>query len=145
MPMPMKSLEEKRMTGNPGQRKLPALADTYALPAGYVEPHRPLGVAGRLFWDRIFNAGGLWISPQTDVELLLITCKQMDRVMVLEAAFEADPSDFHISRQLLDTEAAILKNLDALGMTVASRTRLGLAEIKRQSKLEELIAKRDKR
>jgi hypothetical protein len=141
----MKSLEEKRATGNPGQRKLPPIDATVALPGGYVEPHRELGVAGRLFWDRIFNAGGLWLSPQTDVELLLITCKQMDRVMVLEKAFEADPTDFHISRQLLDTEAAILKNLDALGMTVASRTRLGLAEVKRQSKLEELMAKRDKR
>jgi hypothetical protein len=84
MPTPTKPLELKRKLGNPGRQKLPDINSTITLTAGYVEPHQALGVSGTLLWERVFNFGQTWISPRTDVELLLITCKQLDRQLLFE-------------------------------------------------------------
>jgi len=145
MPNPAKPLEVKRALGNPGKQKLPKLADTVSLPAGRVEPHQPLDWAGMLLWDRVFNVGKTWISPQSDVELLLLTCKQLDRQVILESRFVADPSDFHTSRQLLELENAIVRNLSLLGLTVDARSKLGLAEIKAETKMEQLRRRQQER
>ena len=138
MANPAKPLEVKRALGNPGKRPLPDVNSTISLSAGRVEPHQPLGWAGLLLWNRVFGAGQTWISPQSDVELLLLTCKQLDRQVLLEQAFVAEPNDFHIHRQLLDLESAIVNNLSKLGLTVDARSKLGLAEIKAETKMEQL-------
>ena len=145
MANPAKPLEVKRALGNPGKRPLPDSIDTVSLPAGRVEPHQPLAWAGQLLWDRVFNVGKTWISPQTDVELLLLTCKQLDRQVVLESQFVERPDDYHVHRQLLDLEAQIVRNLGLLGLTVDSRSKLGLAEIKAESKMEQLRRRQQER
>ena len=142
MPNPAVPLEQKRLLGNPGQRKLPALSETFELEGGYVEPHRPLGPAGQLLWDRVFARGKTWVSRQTDVEALLMVCKQLDRQVMLEQQVESAPDDFHLLRQLLELEKAIMSNLGLLGFTVDARSRLGLAEIKAKSAFETLMAER---
>jgi Zn-finger domain-containing protein len=73
---------------------------------------------------------------------LLVTCKQLDRQVELESVWQEDKSDFHVMRQLLELEKEIVSNLGKLGMTVDSRSRLGLAEIKAQSAFEKLMAER---
>lgn len=138
MANPAKPLEVKRALGNPGRRPLPDVAETVSLSAGRVEPHQPLDWAGLLLWNRVFNVGQTWVSPQSDVELLLLTCKQLDRQVVLEQKFVEKPDDYHVHRQLLDLEAAIVKNLGLLGLTVDARSKLGLAEIKAETKMEQL-------
>jgi len=145
MANPAKPLEVKRALGNPGQRRLPDIDKTINLHAGRVEPHQPLDWAGLLLWNRVFGQGQTWISPQSDVELLLLTCKQLDRQVLLEQAFVAKPDDFHIHRQLLDLEAAIVNNLGKLGLTVDARSKLGLAEIKAESKMEQLKRRQEQR
>lgn len=142
MPNRATPLEQKRLTGNPGQRKLPSLNETFELESGYVEPHQPLGDAGKRLWDRVFGAGQTWISRNTDVEALLIICKQLDRQLLLEQAFKDDPTDFHVARQLLELEKQIMSGLGLMGFTVDSRSRLGLAEIKAKSAFEQLMAER---
>jgi hypothetical protein len=145
MANPAKPLEVKRALGNPGKRPLPKLDETISLHAGRVEPHQPLDWAGSLLWNRVFGAGQTWISPQSDVELLLLTCKQLDRVIVLERMFVEKPDDFHVHRQLLDLENAVVKNLGLLGLTVDARSKLGLAEIKAESKMEQLRKRQNER
>jgi hypothetical protein len=145
MANPAKPLEVKRALGNPGRRTLPDVNDTISLHAGRVEPHQPLDWAGMLLWNRVFGAGQTWISPQTDVELLLMTCKQLDRQIVLERAFVEKPDDFHVHRQLLELENAIVRNLGLLGLTVDARSKLGLAEIKAESKMEQLRKRQQER
>ena len=142
MPNPARPLEQKRLLGNPGQRKLPALSETFELEGGYVEPHRPLGVAGLMLWDRVFAHGKTWVSRQTDVEALLMVCKQLDRQVMLEELVGSAPDDFHLLRQLLELEKAIMSNLGSLGFTVDARSRLGLAEIKAKSAFETLMSER---
>jgi hypothetical protein len=145
MANPAKPLEVKRALGNPGKKKLPDVADTVALVSGRVEPHQPLDWAGLLLWNRVFGQGQTWISPQSDVELLLLTCKQLDRQVMLERQFVEKPDDFHIHRQLLDLESAIVRNLGLLGLTVDARSKLGLAEIKAESKMELLRKRQEER
>jgi hypothetical protein len=145
MANPAKPLEVKRALGNPGRRPLPNVNDTISLSAGRVEPHQPLDWAGLLLWNRVFGAGQTWISPQSDVELLLLTCKQLDRQVVLERMFVEKPEDFHVSRQLLELENAIVRNLGLLGLTVDARSKLGLAEIKAESKMEQLRKRQEVR
>jgi hypothetical protein len=93
----------------------------------------------------VFGAGQTWISPQTDVELLLLTCKQLDRQILIERQFAETPEDFHIHRQLLDLESAIVTNLGKLGLTVDARSKLGLAEIKAETKMEQLRKRKEER
>ena len=145
MANPAKPLEVKRALGNPGQRKLPDVDKTISLSSGRVEPHQPLDWAGTLLWNRVFGVGQTWISPQSDVELLLLTCKQLDRQVVLEGQFVERPDDYHVHRQLLDLESAIVKNLGLLGLTVDARSKLGLAEIKVESKMEQLRKRQEQR
>lgn len=145
MANPAKPIEVKRALGNPGKRPLPDVSATVSLTAGRVEPHQPLDWAGLLLWNRVFGVGQTWISPQTDVELLLLTCKQLDRQIVLERQFVEKPDDYHVHRQLLDLEAAIVSNLGKLGLTVDARSKLGLAEIKAETKMEQLRKRQQER
>ena len=145
MPIPAKPLEMKRALGNPGKQKLPDVNATISLTSGKVEPHQPLEWAGLLLWNRVFGAGQTWISPQSDVELLLLTCKQLDRQVILERMFVEKPEDFHVSRQLLELENAIVRNLSLLGLTVDARSKLGLAEIKAETKMEQLRKRQQER
>jgi hypothetical protein len=145
MPTPSKPLELKRALGNPGKQKLPDINKTVSLSSGRVEPHQPLEWAGLLLWNRVFGQGQTWISPQSDVELLLMVCKQLDRQVILERMFVEKPEDFHVSRQLLELENAIVRNLSLLGLTVDARSKLGLAEIKAESKMEQLRKRQEQR
>jgi hypothetical protein len=145
MANPAKPLELKRALGNPGKRPLPDSNGTVSLSSGKVDPHQPLDWAGMLLWNRVFGVGQTWISPQTDVELLLMTCKQLDRQIILERMFVEKPEDFHIHRQLLELENTIVSNLGKLGLTVDARSKLGLAEIKAESKMEQLRKRQNER
>ena len=142
MPNPAKPLEMKRLTGNPGKRSLPSLNDTFELEGGYVPPHRDLGDAGLALWDRVFSQGKTWVSRQSDTEALMIVCQQLDRQVLLQQMIANTPDDFHLLRQLLELEKAIMSGLGQLGFTVEARSRLGLAEIKAKSAFESLMAER---
>ena len=145
MPNPPKPLEQKRKLGNPGQRKLPSEEATLALPSGYVDPPRPLEFAGQQLWDAAFKHGGTWISSNTDIPLLTLTCEQLDRREELRSAIAEKGLDRQLIMSINETEKLISSNLGLLGFSPADRTRLGLAEVKTQSKLQELMAKKNER
>ncbi|NBT76763.1 MAG: phage terminase small subunit P27 family, partial [Betaproteobacteria bacterium] len=77
---PSKPTEIKRKLGNPGQRKLPEQSQVQLFdPISKVpEPARPLLKYGREFWDKVWANGLQWISPNTDAEILLMTCELID-------------------------------------------------------------------
>jgi hypothetical protein len=143
MGRPPKPNEQKRLLGNPGRRELPDEMQIELLPAAEntPEPSRPLMKYGREVWDNVWNAGGLWLSPTTDSELLLMTCELIDerwnlRIKVMQT------DDARMRRGLRDIDRLIVGNLSLLGFTPADRSRLGVAEVKAKSKLEELLAKK---
>jgi len=142
-PMPN---EQKRALGNPGHRPLKDLSEVQLIPGAesIPEPSRPLNKYGLELWDKIWGAGINWISPTTDTELLLITCEMVDERWNLRADVLKN-DDSRKRRQLHDLTRMIISNLSLLGFTPTDRSRLGLAEVKAKSKLEELMAKRAER
>jgi hypothetical protein len=141
MPNPATPLEKKKMLGNPGKRAMPKPEIT--LHAGAVDPPEDLGAAGRALWSRVFDQGEIWVSPRIDFVLLERVCRALDRVVVLEQLFDEDPGNRQTVMSINETDKVIFSGLGLLGFSPADRARLGLAEVKRQSKLEELMAKRD--
>jgi hypothetical protein len=84
--------------------------------------------------------GQTWLSPQTDIELLLMTCEMVDERWNLRIKVLTDnrPEE---RKGLRDLERQLVANLSLLGFTPTDRSRLGVAEVKRVSKLEELRAR----
>ena len=145
MPNPPKPIEQKRLLGNPGKRAMPGEESTITLFSGKVEPLFPLGEAGQKLWDSVFNDGELWISPRTDVAWLQVVCELLDRREVLKQEWMADPADRKLNMSLLETEKLLQSGLGLLGFTSTDRSRLGVAEVKAKSKLEELMERRANR
>jgi hypothetical protein len=143
---PSKPIEQKRLLGNPGKRALPDEGSITLIPMASAtpEPTRPLLKYGRELWDKVWDTGINWISPNTDTELLLMTCEMIDerwnlRVRVMT---DNDPKD---RRGLRELDRAIVSNLSLLGFSPSDRSRLGIAEVKKMSKLEELMARKAQR
>jgi hypothetical protein len=109
------------------------------------EPHRQLFDAGLELWNRTWSMGQLWISPKTDIELLLMTCEMLDERVRLRAYVWNNPEAWRERKALRELEKNITNSLSLLGFTPTDRSRLGVAEVKAKSKLEELRAKRDQR
>lgn len=143
---PAKPVEVKRMLGNPGRRPLPELGEVQLLPGAtsIPEPERPLLQYGRALWDKVWSAGINWISPTTDTELLLMTCEMVDERWNLRVKVLRD-DDAKDRRGLRELDRIIVGNLSLLGFTPSDRSRLGVAEVKAQSKLELMMARRAER
>lgn len=142
---PPKPIEMKRQEGNPGKRKLPdeknivLMQQVDTIP----EPTRPLLKYGTELWERIWGMGATWISDKTDIELLMMTCEMIDerwnlRIKVMQS------DDAKLRRGLRELDKQIVSSLSLLGFTPADRARLGWAEVKAKSKLEELLAKKSR-
>lgn len=140
---PPKPLEEKLRLGNPGKRPLPDRAELTVLPAAPVppEPTRPLGTAGRAMWDRIWTSGANWLAERVDAEQVLIVCEQIDERQALRLEVLKD-KDWRARGGLRALEGQITDGLAVLGFNPVDRTRLGVAEVMRVSKLEALRARR---
>jgi len=143
---PPKPVEQKRLLGNPGRRPLPDVAEVAVIAgaSSVPEPARSLGSDGFTMWHRVWSAGIPWLSPHTDVELLLMLCESVDeRTALLERVLSSGDNSDRRALRALNSE--ISSALSLLGFTPTDRTRLGLAEVKRESRLEELQRRRDSR
>jgi phage terminase small subunit len=143
MPNPPKPNEIKRKTGNPGKRPLAKPMNVVALPMAQEppEPPRPLGPEGLKLWKRVWEAGRAWISATSDIEHVLIMCETMDersqlRLNVLRGA------DWRDRVALRSIDSQLTSMLSALGFNPIDRSRLGIAEVQAQSKIDQLLARR---
>ena len=143
---PSKPIEQKRLTGNPGKRALPDEQSVILLQQVEVTPEspRPLLKYGQALWDRVWAMGLTWVSDTTDMELLTMTCEMVDerwnlRVKVMQS------DDATMRRGLRELDRQIISNLSLLGFTPSDRSRLGVAEVKAKSKLEQMMEARANR
>jgi hypothetical protein len=81
--------------------------------------------------------GSSWISSNTDYEAMLMTAEMIDERWNLRIKVMTD-GQARDRRALRDLDRAIQSQLSLLGLTPADRTRLGVAEVKKMSKLAEL-------
>lgn len=137
---PPTPLERKKKLGNPGKRALPKSEDLQQLEPVTVTPAppRPLNNPGLGLWNRIWNVAPHWISPDTDLEVLLMTCEMVDERWNLRITSMAE-GDMAMGRRVDRLTGLIVANLSLLGFTPADRSRLGVAEIKAKSKLQEML------
>lgn len=142
---PTKPIEQKRMLGNPGRRPLPESSAIVQLNSidEIPEPSRPLLKYGREFWDKIWGMGSTWISFNSDSELLLMTCEMIDERWNLRIKVMQNDEP-RLRRGLRELDRQIISNLSLLGFTPSDRSRLGVAEVKAASKLEELKLRKAK-
>lgn len=140
---PPKPVEQKRRAGNPGKRPLPKSGQVVALRAapGVPDPSGDLLLDGVKLWNRAWDQAITWLSPISDWEAVEAACRLADDVAKARARYRAttDPAD---ARALVALSKEWSSALSALGFTPTDRTRLGVAEVKKQSALEELIARR---
>jgi len=146
MPNPPKPNEIKRKLGNPGKRPLPELKNIITLPMANETPipPRPLGAEGLKLWNRIWDSGKTWISPNTDIELVTILCESMDERTQLRLAVLRG-TDWRDRVALRSLEAQLVSILSTLGLNPTQRGRLGVAEVKARGALEDLLSKRQQK
>lgn len=146
MANPGKPAEVKRKLGAKGYTgDVPV--DVVVLPAvsSVPEPLKPLGDSGLSLWDRTWMRGYSWISANTDIQLLQMTCEQLDERDVLRAYVMDNVEAWHERSALRELEKSIRSNLSLLGFTPTDRMKLGVAEIKAETKMEQLKRRQEQR
>ena len=147
---PPKPNELKRAQGNPGKRPMKALATVTKIPQATAKAPEHLSPASQELWTRLRETA-FWIS-NTDQSSLQLLCEKLDRRNELVAKLQS--SDFVLFTDkgyayanplvgMLSTiETEITKLFSLLGLTSTDRSRLGVAEVRVRSKLEELAQAR---
>ena len=140
---PPKPTELKRVTGNPGKRALPELAAVTPLPMAIKIPDPPvdLGVEGKRAWQNCWSLAITWLSPDSDIQAITNVCRLADDLQAARNKFHAtlDNGD---GRLVATLSKSFTDALTSLGFDPVSRSRLGVAEVKRVSALDQLIQKR---
>lgn len=145
---PAKPLERKRLVGRTPEkdragRPLPPVAEVIALPRADVMPETPeyLLDRGRELWARVWADGVTWISPASDMDAVIRACQMRDAVSIAWERYMAthDPVDAKAFGALSKELGA---SLGFLGFDPSSRSRLGVAEVRKASALDELLARR---
>lgn len=146
IPNEIKRLTGRTPTTDTGGRPLPDLANVVALPPAERMPEYPSGIGadGAELWRLAWDEAVAWLSPATDMVAVERACRLRDDLAVARARYHAttDPKDAKVVA-LLSKELGIA--LSELGFTPTSRTKLGVAEVQRASKLDQLKARRERR
>lgn len=144
MGRPPTPIEHKRRTArspnrDAGGRLIAKSGTLIPLPAADGVPPYPegLGLKGQQLWDRAWDSAIAWLSPKSDAEAIELAASLADD---LELARER----YHVTRNATDGRvvAALTAEMRAaladLGFNPIARTRLGVAEVTRVSKIEAL-------
>ena len=141
---PAKPIEQKRAIGTLRNDRLPNQPIQVFQPGTPPEPPRDLGDEGLKFWEQVFTAAP-WISHRTDLTLVTLTAELIDERETLRALVMSQPELPRLRSGLRELEKSLVSYLALMGLTPSDRSRLGFAEIKKESKLEELIRRRDEK
>ena len=141
MANPGKPAEEKRRIGSRNYKpaaEVVQLERAVSMP----EPLRRLDDSGLQLWNRVWQKGVNWITPTTDIELLQMVCEQFDEREQLRDYVLENSHDCRFERSALrELEKSIRSNLSLLGFTPTDRMKLGVAEVKQISILEEMMSR----
>lgn len=147
---PPKPTELKRAQGNPGKQKLPKLASVTLIPQVNSKAPEHLSERQQKLWADLRNHA-IWIAD-TDQPMLQLLCEKLDRRNELIAKLENSDEILYTDKgyayanplvgMLSTIETEITKLFSLLGLTPTDRTKLGVAEVKARSVLDDLIEKR---
>jgi len=103
------------------------------------EPPRFLGPHGRAVWDRAWQRGRSWVI-ETEVELLLLTCEQIDERQALRRRV-LELNDWRDRAGLRSLDKSIRENLALLGTSPVGDV-LSLGSSERESPVASIAARR---
>jgi hypothetical protein len=137
---PRRPTERTRALGDPGHRGLAPVDQVPTLPAAKAtpKPPRPLKASGSKLWERAWRDAITWLSPDSDIELLLIVCELLDERDALRKRVMANASSPDIWRDragLRALDKQVIDGLALLGFSPTDRARLGVAEVKQEDEL----------
>ena len=149
MAPPTRPVELKKRLGVRKDRIPTGLVTLSAVPVN-LDPPETLGDEGAGEWHHVL-ANCRWIGP-SDLRNLRLYCEALDRRSLLLAEVASQGHVLYTDKgyaylnpavgALATVETQITKWLSLLGLTPSDRSRLGVAEVKAQSTLELLAAKR---
>ena len=145
---PPKPIEQKRALGKPGHRPLPKPCNVIALAPVVVLPASPEPDTGDALIAAILaTSASAWIAEPDRLGLLVMLRHGWDEWQALgKLADQCTPRDALLIRKAMrDLEKQITTWLSLLGLSPTDRSRLGVAEVRARSKVEELRARREAR
>lgn len=141
MPNPGKPMEQKRLLGSRSYKE--PIGEIFPISNGRPEPLHRLEESGLNLWQSTWNLGESWLSDQTDIFLLQMTCEQLDERDQLRIYVMDNIDAWHERAALRQLERDIASNLSMLGFTPTDRSKLGFTLAKTKSKLQELLDKNE--
>lgn len=139
MANPGKSPEVKKLIGS---RAPDTVAPTLLRVSNAPEPLRPLAQSGIEMWERIWAMPETWINPATDIEVFQILCELLDERDLVRAYVLDNIEAWHERSALRELDKTIHRFMTDMFLTPSARQRAGLVEAKKESKLEELLARK---
>lgn len=141
---PNQPIELKRLKGTLRADRLPSSEPLITLTNSQrePEPQTNLGEQGLAFWAQAWSIP--WLSQSSDYWLVLITAQALDERDQVRIAISESPSDRRLRATLRELDKQVINAYSLLGFSPSDRSRLGVAEVKKESKLEQLIAIRTK-
>lgn len=140
--------ELQRLRGNPGKKSLPDERSVQHLKSAQdvdMRQHVPLQLreAGKALWGYIWQAGAVWISPQTDAASVTKLCELADYAEMMRQKFY-HTGEICYSREYLAASDKQIAMFRELGLTPIARSKLGVAEVKTVSRIEQLRLDRER-
>lgn len=123
---PPRPIEQKRRLGNPGKRPLPAAGVLAAVPAADASV---LDLPAREAVERVVEEG-YWLAA-SDAPTVALLREAVEDYQRLRSAGSAP-------REIREARAEVERLAGLCGFNPRERSRLGLAEVKAASKLEQL-------
>lgn len=143
---PPKPIEHHRRVGRGGDKKAdgrPIPGNMVVLPMAEGAPPVPTNVhaAGAELWRQIWHEAITWISPHTDMAIVIEACHAADDLEEARRAWRLslDPKD---ARVLVAMGKRFTEALSVLGFNPVARSRLGVAEVKKASALQQMMDRR---
>lgn len=135
MPNPPAPIEVKRKRGTLRADRMPG--GTTELAAVPALPRTDADLSPLEAFDKVMQMGALWFAATDAPSLALLRCLFEEREELTSGGFDR--------AQLRALDKQIHELLSACGMNPAARSRLGLAEVRATSKLEEIRARQEAR
>jgi len=142
---PVMPTEQKRLKGTLRPSRVPsgvALIGPVS-PLESPEPPEGLSTSGLEFWALLWQTS--WVNPRTDYFLAVLTSEALDERDTLRELVLSEPQNFRARTSLRELDKQLISQLALLGFSPSDRARLGLSEVKKESKLEDLLRRKAER
>jgi hypothetical protein len=142
---PVMPIEQKRLKGTLRPSRVPSGVGLIGSVSPVEPPECPEWVSGsgQEFWPVAWATS--WINPATDYVLVLMTAESLSERDTLRGLVLTEPQNFRARSSLRELDKQLISQLALLGFSPSDRARLGLSEIKKESKLEDLMRRKAER